>query len=126
MARRPLSPWAVAAQQGSGMESGSAPLLIVGPVGSLPLDCAKEVHRTSGGDNFERVTCTPDSGALRVQVFGPPVDVDTEFPPFDPEPPNSAIQRGAGGTIFFDCIDRCNPVDADWIRLSTWSTGRQS
>ena len=117
MATQVVSPWSVAAQQRAGIGNDSDPLLILGPVGSLPLECAKELHRTSGGGNFERVSCTPDSVVLRVQVVGPPVDIDTEFPLFEPERPNSAVYRAAGGTLFFDCIDRCNPVDGDWIRL---------
>ncbi len=114
-ALQPSSPWATASEQGNSSKGNSSPLLIVGPLGSLPLECAKEIHHGSGGVNFERVTCTPDSAMLRVQVFGPPVEVDSEFPPLHPDPPNSAVNRAAGGTLFLDYIDRCNPADRDWI-----------
>ena len=117
---QPPSPWTtpVRRQAGKeGKESDSTPLLIIGPVGSLPLECAKEIHRTTGGGAFERVICTPDSAALNLQLFGPTVGIEAESAFFDPEPPNNAIIRATGGTLFLDCVDRCNPSNADCIRL---------
>ena len=113
---QPISPWAVAVHQGLQMGSGSVPLLIIAPVGALPVECAKEIHREVGGGTFERVICTPDSVELCVQVFGPTQVSDVDFPTFDDETPIGAIHRAAGGTLFLDYIDRCNPSDADWLR----------
>ena len=98
------------------MGSGYEPLLISGPVGSLPIECAKEIHRAAGGGNFERVNCTPDSISFRTQVFGTTPGFDEEYNLFDPDPPTGAVQRAVGGTLFFDYIDRCNPADVDWLR----------
>ena len=114
---KPASPWTTAERLGTGPRNGSTELLIVGPVGTLPMHCAKEIHRKTGGGNFERVTCTADSVALRTQVFGVTLSDDTEYSLFGQEPPNSAIYRAAGGTLFLEGLDRCNPHDAEWMRL---------
>ena len=110
------SPWARPARLGVEIVSGSSPLLIVGQVGSLPVECAKYVHMSTGGGHFERVSCTPDASAFRIQVAGLPVDFDSEFPLIDSEPPNNAICRAYGGTLYLEFIDRCHPSDATWIQ----------
>ena len=110
------SPWHRGSQRGVGLGSGHEPLLIAGPIGSLPIECAKEIHRLAGGGSFERVTCTPDSTELQTQVFGSISGLAEEYAPFDPDPPLGAIHRAAGGTLFFHDIDRCNPADAAWLR----------
>ena len=110
------SPWRRASQRGTVLGSGYEPLLIAGPVGSLPIECAKEIHSLAGGGTFESVTCTPDSSALRTQVFGATSSVDEEYSLFDPDPPIGAVHRAATGTLFFGDINRSNPVDADWLR----------
>ena len=103
------------AQPGTGERGDPSPVLVIGPVGSLAQECAREIHRNNGDGPFERVTCTPDSAAFRVHLFGPPVATGTEFPPFDREPPNSTLRRALGGTLFLDHVDRCNPKDVDWM-----------
>ena len=115
--REPATPWTAAVRLGTGPRNSSTELLIVGPVGTLPVQCAREIHRKTGGGNFERVTCTADSVALRTQVFGVTVGDDTEYSLFGQEPPNSALYRAAGGTLFLEGLDRCNPNDAGWMRL---------
>ena len=116
MRSQSISPWEVAVHQGTLMGSGSMPLLIIGPVGSLQLGCAKEIHRRIGGGNFEHVMCTPDAAELRMQVLGPTKSPDADFADFDPDIPIGAMQRAIGGTLFLNCVDRCNASDTDWLR----------
>ena len=111
-----VSPWLAASQKALRFGSSPVPLLIFGPVGSMPIECAKEIHEMAGEGNFERVICTPDSVQLWTQVFGTTLVHDEEFPLFDPEPPIGALQRAIGGTLFFDNLERCNQADVDWIR----------
>ena len=116
MSSQPVSPWSEACHKALSVGSGPVPLLIFGPVGSLPIECAKKIHEMTGGGSFERIICTPDSVQLRTQVFGTTLVQDEEFPLFDPEPPTGALQRAIGGTLFFDNLERCNQIDVDWIR----------
>ena len=113
---QPISPWVAAVQEGLDLGGGSTPVLIVSPPGSLHVDCAKEIHRCSGGGSFERVICTPDSVALQTTLFGLPIGSFADSPWIDPDPPIGAIQRSAGGTLFLDFVDRCNSDDAERIR----------
>ena len=116
MGSQVTSPWEAGVQQGVLLGSGSSPLLIVGPVGSLQLECAKEIHRRHNGGGFEHVMCKPDSVEVRVQVLGPTQSTDPDFPYYDQDIPVGAMQRAVGGTLFFDSIDRCSPSDSDWLR----------
>ena len=116
MNSHPVSPWLGASQKALGLGSDAVPLLLIGQVGSLPSECARTIHEMSGGGNFERVACTPDSGQLRTQVLGTALLYDDDFPLFDPEPPIGAVQRAVGGTLFLDNLDRCNQADIDWVR----------
>ena len=110
------APWEKAADECFRMGSGSAPLLVVGPPSRLVVDCVKEIHDRAGGGPFEWVICSPDSTALEMLVFGN-VDSFAGVHLHEWEHPNSAVQRSAGGTLFLDCIDRCNPSDAEWIQI---------
>ena len=111
------SPWANPARLGAEMVSDYSPVLIVGQIGSLPVECAREIHIATGGGNFERISCTPDASALRIQVAGLPADFDLEIPLVDSEPPNNAINRSFGGTLYLEFIDRCHPSDVAWIQM---------
>ena len=112
---RPLSPWFDTTQKALQLGSGATPLLLVGPPGSLQVECAKEIHRNSGGGPWERVICTQNSVELRTQLFGPALEPFDEFPLFDPDPPVGAIHRATEGTLFLDFVDQCHDNDADWI-----------
>ena len=116
MNSHPVSPWLEASQKALSLGSDAIPLLLIGQVGSLPIDCAKTIHEMTGGGNFERVICTPDSVQLRTQILGAISVRDDDFPLFDPEPPIGSLQRAVGGTLFFENLDRCNQADADWLR----------
>ena len=110
-----LSPWSDTAQKALRLGSGSASLLIVGPPGSLHIECAREIHRHAVRGNFERVICTPDAVELRTQLFGPTSESLDEFSLFDPDPPVGAVDRAIGGTLFLEYIDRCNIRRTDWF-----------
>ena len=111
-----VSPWLRASQKALDLGSADVPLLLLGQVGSLPVECAKTIHAMAGSGNFERVICSPDSVQFRTQVFGVTLVRDEDFPLFDPEPPIGALQRAVGGTLFFDNLDRCNQDDVEWVR----------
>ena len=98
------------------MGSGAPPLLIVAPPGSLPLECAREIHTNAGGDNFERVTCSPDSSEFRFQLFGPSRSPELDFSDLDLDAPDGAIQRAIGGTLILGDLDRCNQSDVGLLR----------
>ena len=112
----PISPWAASALHGAQMGGGSLPLLIVAPAGSLPVECAKEIHRNAGEGNFERVTCSPDSSEFRFQIFGPNRSPELDFSDLDFDSPYGAIQRAIGGTLLLDDLDRCNQSDVGLLR----------
>ena len=114
--RSPSSPWAPVVKEIIQDWDVAEPILLIGPVGSLQVECAKEIHGSMGGRGFERVMCTPNSTALRTQLLGSPLEVETDFSFFDPEPLNGAVQRASGGTLFLESIDRCNISDIPWLR----------
>ena len=113
---RRVSPWSKSILEQAKKGFDSRGVLIVGSVGSLTSECAKEIHVATGGGSFERVNCTPDSRTLQLQLFGPTTGIDVEYP-FDSGAPNTAIVRAIDGTLYLDGIDRCNPADVDWLRL---------
>ena len=112
---QPPSPWSRVVRRQAGKEGNVGPQLIVGPIGSLPLEYAREIHRNTGGGTLERIICTPNSTVLRMQLFGPLGEVDSEFAFLEKESPNNGITRATGGTLLFDSVDRCNPSDVGWI-----------
>ena len=112
---KPLSPWLETAQRAFRLGGGYDPLFLIGSPGSLQIECAREIHESAGSGTFERVICTSDSVELRTQLFGHAPDPHDEYSALDPEPPVGAIHRSTGGTLFLESVDRCRPVDADWI-----------
>lgn len=115
VATEPLSPWFETTQKALRVGGGSPPLLILSPPGSLHFECAREIHNSAGGGPWEHVVCREDSVELRTQLFGPAVDPDDDYFGFDSYSPAGAVHRATGGTLFLESVDRCRPVDADWI-----------
>ncbi len=113
---QPLSPWFETAQKAFRLGGGYDPLFIIGSPGNLQLECAREIHEYVGSGSFEHVICSSDSVELRTQLFGPAPDpYYDQFSGAGPELPAGAINRATGGTLLLESVDRCRPVDADWI-----------
>ena len=111
----PLSPWSESTQKALRFGGGSPPLLILSSPGNLHFECAKEIHNSAGGGPWEHVVCREDSVELRTQLFGPAVDPHDDYFGFDSYSPVGAVHRASGGTLFLESVDRCRPVDSDWI-----------
>lgn len=111
-----VSPWEEFAAEGISLGSGTDLLLIVGAPGSLPVECAREIHRNAGSGPFEWVICTPKSDVMGTQLLGPLMGLLPEFDAFDSTLPPGAIMRAVGGTLFLDSLDRCHPEDINWLR----------
>ena len=111
----PKSPWFDVIEDGVRLGSGDTPLLLIGSLGSLLVDCAKEIHSVAGGGSFEHVRCTGNSIVLKTQLLGPTDWPYSEFDMLDSELPPGAVHRAAGGTLFIEHIDYSGPDVSDWL-----------
>ena len=112
----PISPWHEVVEKGSRLGSGDPPLLLLGSLGSLLVDCAKEIHHDASGGIFEHARCTNNSVELRTRLLGPTTWPFSEFDLFNSELPQGAVQRAEGGTLFLEYIDYCHPDDLNWLQ----------
>lgn len=111
----PQSPWFDVVEEGVRLGSGDTPLLLIGSLGSLLVDCAKEIHSDAGGGPFEHVRGTHNSIVLKTQLLGPSNWPYSEFDMLDSELPPGAVHRAAGGTLFIEQIDHCGTDVSSWL-----------
>lgn len=111
------SPWNNVTREGIQIGGGTPPLLILAAPGSLPVECAKEIHSKAGGGPFEFVGCTPDRVEFRTQLFGHAYGDNSDFLLFNSDFPVGAVQRAAGGTLYLDSVNRSHSESATWLPL---------
>ena len=111
------SPWSDVAREGIQLGGGDPPLLILAAPGSLPIECAKEIHSKVGGGQFEVVRCTPDPVEFRTLLFGSAYGDSSDVLLFDSDLPVGAVHRANGGTLYLESVDRCHSESAAWLPL---------